>query len=183
MICDNCDDARDVLYDKYEFIINLVIKKYKSRFYYFGIEYGDIKQEALLGFNDALINYDSSCDTSLPTYISVCIERRLIDYLRSLSRKKKLDDSFSLDEYEDFSLLDFIGDDKYNPSSLFLNAESYLQLYNKIDGVLSPVEHDVFLLIKSGYSKEDIYKILGIDDKKFSNTLHRIKQKIRDIVA
>ena len=75
------EDAKDILYEKYHYIIALIVKKYVPYCHKLGLEYKDFYQEALLGFADALAKYDEAKNTGLPTFITMCVERRIRELL------------------------------------------------------------------------------------------------------
>ena len=57
---DNNEDAIDIVYDKYKYIIEVLINKYKRVFYALNIEMEEVKQEANLAFSYAIYNYDEN---------------------------------------------------------------------------------------------------------------------------
>ena len=66
MFSENDEDAKNILYDKYSYIISIILAKYKTTIYALGIDISEVKQEAMLAFTDALIKY-SSDNLSLST--------------------------------------------------------------------------------------------------------------------
>ena len=70
MIRESNDEAKDIMYAKYRFIVNYMVKKYKNLAYKLSVDIKDLNQEALVGFSDALINYNSDSNASLKTFIS-----------------------------------------------------------------------------------------------------------------
>lgn len=186
MVCENSEDAKDALYEKYGYIVNIVLNKYKRTMYALGIDYNEIKQEALLGFSDALVAYQGDLETSLPTFITLCTERKVMNYIRKENtKKKKLEKnciSLEQDEKGDINILDFIGDKKYEPLDIIEKTEDYQLLKQKINGILSPAEKDVYNLMIKGYHYTDIAKILNKEIKQIDNTIQRIRRKIKDII-
>ena len=55
MFSENDEDAKNILYDKYSYIISIILAKYKRTIYALGIDISEVKQEAMLAFTDALI--------------------------------------------------------------------------------------------------------------------------------
>jgi len=52
------EDASDLLFEKYGYIADIIVNKYKKGAYYLSIDLNELKQEALVGFSDALVCYD-----------------------------------------------------------------------------------------------------------------------------
>ena len=57
MVCENNEDAKEMLFDKYKYVLNIVIKKYSYIAKELGIDSKELYSEALYGFNDALNDY------------------------------------------------------------------------------------------------------------------------------
>ena len=57
---DNTEEAQDILYDKYKYIIEVLISKYRRVFLALNIDMDVIKQEANLAFSYAIYNYDGN---------------------------------------------------------------------------------------------------------------------------
>lgn len=186
MICENSEDVKDALYEKYGYIVNIILSKYKRTFYALGLDKKEATQEALLGFSDALVTYHEQSETSLSTFISLCIERKILNYIRKeTTLKKKFEKnniSLDIEENEGKNLLDYIGDIKYNPLDLLEESENYKILQNKIEESLSPSEKDVYKLLINGFKYNEISEILQKDIKQIYNTIQRIRSKIKDIV-
>ena len=85
---ENSEEARDLLYDKYKYIVEIIINKYKKSAYSLSIDMQELTQEAWLGFSDALYSYNDSKEAGLATFISICVERKVENYVRDHSTKK-----------------------------------------------------------------------------------------------
>ena len=187
LICEENEDAKEVLLNKYKYIIDLIVKKYSNRARIIGIEYNDLYQEALLGFSDALVCFVED-KSSLATFISLCVERRLQKVVSRSSRPKHrlMLESLSLDYlYEEFNteLKDVISDGgKNDPLNNIESEERFNQLLNRIKIRLSSSEYDVYELLINGFSYQDIAKILNKTEKSVDNTIQRLKNKIRQIL-
>jgi len=188
LVCENSEEARDELYDKYHYIVDIILKKYRGRAYYLDVDPEELQQEALLGFSDALYNYDASKDSSLPTFITICVERRLCNYLRKADtvKTKLMREAVSFDmelgDESKYTLFDTVGNDKENPSNRIEEKEAVKELREKIVDLLSPTEFEIYQLLVNGYSIEDAAEILGKSTKQVYNTLYRLRQKIRDLL-
>ena len=105
MFSENDEDAKNILYDKYSYIISIILAKYKRTIYALGIDISEAKQEAMLAFTDALIKYSSDKSTSLPTFISLVVERKIQNCIRKAetTKNKVNTEAYSLEaEYEAF---------------------------------------------------------------------------------
>ncbi len=187
MISENNEDAKDVLYEKYNYIIDIILSKYKKTIYALGIDYNEIRQDAMFAFSDALVKYSGNKETSLPTFISVVVERKVLNCIRKAEtlKNKIYNDTYSLEyEYDVFKrpLEEIIGDTKEEPLRKMENDESYRELISNIKSSLSPFESDVYGLIINGFNYMDIAKILEKEPKQIDNTIQRIRNKIKEII-
>ena len=150
LVCESNEDAKDLLFQKYKYIIDVVIKNYSFTALKYGFEYKDLYQEALVGFSDALQSYQEDKNASLPTFITLCVDRRLQNILRNASRFKNMafKDSLSLDhvyEETDLPLRDLISDHSSNDPLLNITKdEDYLELTKIIEKLLSKGEYEVY---------------------------------------
>ena len=187
MVCENNEDAKDVLYDKYNYIIDIIMAKYKKSIYALGLDYAEVKQEALVGFSDALIRYLDTKDTSLPTFISVVVERKVQNCIRRADTIKNRvhNESYSLEnEYVAFNrpLEEILGDNKENPLFKMENEEHFRELLKNINEALSPFEKDVYDLVINEFNYIEIARILNKEPKQIDNTIQRIRNKIKDLL-
>ncbi len=183
------EDAKDILYEKYHYIIALIVKKYVPYCHKLGLEYKDFYQEALLGFADALAKYDEAKNTGLPTFITMCVERRIRDVLKKggTQKSKIIKDSLSIDYiYDDkykMSLQELIGDDnKNNPLNNITSRENIENVTTQCFNILTPSEGEVFQLLIYGYTKPEVASILKMSLSSVSNTVQRIRRKCKDIL-
>ena len=186
MINDNDDLIKDALYDKYNYIVDIIIKKYNRTIYGLKIDTGEIKQEALLAYSAALATYDINSKCSLPTYIALVVERKLLNYIRGNKTDKsfleKTHISFEADNESSQDFFNLIGDLKYEPLTKLENDENYHLLINEIDNILSPFEQEVYKLILNEFNYSEIIKILNKEPKQIDNTIQRIRKKIKEIL-
>lgn len=188
MICENNEDAKDILFKKYKYIIDIIIKKYSLSAVKVGIEYNDLYQEALVGFTDALNSYDEKKDASIATFITLCVERKLQNtILKAKAIKNKMFiQALSLDyqeNSEESPLKEIISDNyKNDPLNNMTNDENYLELIEKIKNELSIQEYEVFALLSSGLNYIEIANQLSKNPKQIDNAIQRIKNKIKKIL-
>ena len=183
LIKENHEDAKEILLNKYHYIIGLILKKYNKTAALLGIEGKDLYQEALLGFTDALNRYDEEKDASLPTFITLCVERRVRIILRmhNNSKSKLLSDAISLDA--ETNNLKQIEDTKdKDPLVSITDKEEASELDKQILGTLSDQEKEVYNLLVKGFNIKEITNILNKNYKQIDNTIQRIKEKIKNIL-
>lgn len=187
LVSENSEEATDLLYEKYNYIIDIIVNKYRRGAYSLSVDIGELRQEARLGFSDALVSFNQDKDTTLPTFISLCVERRVGNYLKQADtlKHRMLKEAYSLEEslYEDgFSLENKIGSSANDPQVRMQEEEDIKNLKKQIDELLSPGEHEIYKLLINDFSYEDIASILNKDIKYVYNSVSRIRTKIRSIL-
>lgn len=185
MICDNNEDVTDAIFDKYGYLVDVIIHKYENTIKTLKLDKEEVKQEAYYAFNDAIINYRNELASSFPTFISLCIRRKLCNRFKIATANKNLThlNITSMNNiYVKNSDLEKLCDVKYNPERIVTNNDNCEDLINKILISLSPKEKDVFKLFVNGFSFKDISKILKLNIKTIYNTVGRIREKTNSII-
>ena len=188
MLNEESEDAKDILFKKYYYIIEQTMKRYAKIIAKSGVEYKDIYQEAMLGFADALDKYNDTKEAQLPTFITLCVKRRLSNLLRGATNvKSKFNkDILSIDyDYENYdtTLIDIISDDnKNNPLNNITTRENIENVTTQCLNILTPSEREVFQLLIYGYTKPEVASILKMSLSSVSNTVQRIRRKCKDIL-
>lgn len=187
MINDYDEDIKDFVYLKYKYIVDIVINKYKNSIYALNLDMNEVRQDALLAFSDALNRYQNDKDSSLPTFISLVVERKILNCVRKgdTAKNKMNNTLISLEQTFDdnnVTLENFIGDETFEPLTKMQNEENYNDLLRMINELLSPFEKDVYNLVINGFDYIEIAKILNKDPKQIDNTIQRIRNKIKDLV-
>ena len=188
LIKENNEDAKDIMYAKYNYIITSIIKKYLSIIKKLNLDYHDFYQEAMFGFLDAIDKYDENKDASLKTFISLCVTRRINAAIIKASRLKRKaeQEALSIDYiYDDsnLSLQELISDNnKNNPLEQMTKIEEINYKINLIKEVLSPKEEEVFNLLLNDLDYKQIAIILNTTPKSIDNAIQRIKAKVRKVI-
>lgn len=187
LFTENDENAKDVLFKKYNYIIEIIINKYKKTIYALNMDINEIRQDANLAFTDAIIKYSKEKETSLPTFISLVVERKIQNAVRKAEtiKNKVYLNAYSLDyEYDAFQkpLSEIIGDNSGEPLANMTKKEEYEELVNSINSILSPGENDVYKLLIRGFNYQEIAKILNKEPKQIDNSIQRIRIKIRDLI-
>ena len=169
------EQAKNILYLKYKFIINLLIKKYSKYLIKVNADYDEVYSECTIGFSDALKRFNEEKDASLPTFITLCVERKLKTVIKKYNRNKyKIsNEALSLDYIydDDQSLMDYVVDLEHEPLKNMEDNESYIDLVKSIKEELTKKEYDVFLLMARNLSYVEIANILGLTPKQVDNTI------------
>lgn len=187
LVNENTEEAKDLLYEKYKYIIDIIMAKYNKTFYVLKMDQKEVRQEALLAFTDALINFSDNKGASLPTFISLVVERKIQNTVRKADtiKNKKHNQNYSLDyEYEAYNkpLIDIIGDPNSDPYIKIESKERTQILKNKIKETLSQFEHEVYKLLINDFTYIEISKILNKTPKQIDNTIQRIRNKIKNLL-
>ena len=186
MVSENNDDAKDYLYQKYSGMIHSELNKVKKSAYALDIDISDLEQEALLGFSNAINTYDSDEETKFQTYATLCVRRKLINYIDKYRTTKnhvmkkaisieKLSEEFG----EDF--VTFLTDNKRAPLDEIITHESLEEVIKKYGDKLSDSEKEALILSVDGKSNSEIAQIMEVPIKTVYNLLHRARNKLKQI--
>ena len=190
LISEHSEEAMDMLYNKYKYVINKIVNKY-MKFTYInnkGVDKNDLSQEAMIAFENAIKSYNDTNEASFCTFATICIDRGLKTYLKRLDHDKNkiLNESisfnFQTDNENDNDLLNYIIDEKYNPENSILHFENASELDYQIKDKLTHLESRIYELRTGGMNTDEIAIILELDPKIVYNALQRIKSKIKELL-
>ena len=128
----------------------------------------DLRQEACIALYKAVQTYDSTqAEVSFGLYAKMCVRNRLISYTRKLRRRE--------------SVLPLEGRIKTEEDveQGIVAEEAYMELYRRIEAVLSPYESHVWWLYLSGQTTGAIAASLNKDERSVQNAIYRIRKKLR----
>ena len=185
MLGEDEDNVKDIIYDRYNYLIDVIIRKYMPVIKMFQIDEDEIRCEASYGFSDGLNSFSDNKNASLKTFLTMCIERRVQKCIKKHTTVKSqiYRDAVSIDDSvaNGFSLEEIISDDRKNldPLNNLTEEETYLELINIAKEVLSDQEYRVFGYMLKELSYQDIAKLLDKTPKQIDNTIQRIKQKLK----
>ena len=188
MIREESSEAKDIIFDKYKYIIDIEVKKYINMASILGYDYNDLYQEALFGFADGINSYREDKNASLATFLSLCVDRRLQQTIKKAGRVKNklMNDSLSLEHVYDtvsLPLKDLLSDNSMNdPLENIVKEEKLKELVEKIKEELSDSEYEVYSLMISGLKYNEIAMVLDKNPKQVDNTIQRLKNKIKKIL-
>lgn len=181
---DNSEEARDIIYEKYKYIIDVLINKYKRVFYALNIDVEEVRQEANLAFSYAIYNYNEDKDTSLSTFITLCVERKIRQVIKSHEtiKSKVHSETISLNSSNnDISLENFIGDNTYEPLKTIENIDTLKYINKEVKSLLSNSELEVYNLMIKGLNYTEIANILNKTPKQIDNSIQRIRIKLKKL--
>lgn len=181
------EDAKNILYDKYKYIVDVILKKYLKIIKNLNMDVNEIEQEAYYAFSDALSSYRDDKKASISTFISLCVDRRIRKLIKRENgeKAKVLGNLYSLDyDYEEGITLKDLIMDKVEKDPLYnlTNEEGYQELVSNIRNVLSDSEYEIFEYITNDFDYHTIAQLTNKTLKQVDNTIQRIRHKIRDII-
>lgn len=186
---ENNESAREIVYEKYKYIVEIMLKKYYNAALKYNIDLKELEQEAYYALSTAIANYRNDKNASIATFISLCIDRRLRKVIKRYSGEKAkiLNNTFSLDydyDNEGKTLRDLISDNNIESDPLNnLAAKEHLEeLMDSIKKELSKTEYEIFNLLINDFDYQTIAQITNKNPKQIDNTIQRVKHKIRDII-
>lgn len=180
---DNNEIAQDILYNKYKFIIDSILSKYRRVFYAYNIDIEEVRQEANLAFSYAIYNYDEKKDASLNTFITLCVERKVRSIIRNREtiKSKVQSETLSLNGDNEINLEDVIGDETYEPLKTLTSIDMLKYINNEVKTLLSNNELEVYNLLIQGMNYQEIATILNKKPKQIDNTIQRIRKKLQSL--
>ncbi len=181
--------------DKDEEIINKLVENYASiirgicrRFYLVGGTSDDLYQEGMIGLLEAFRKFDETRgtigDDSFKKYATTCIKRQILDAIKHANTKKNvpLNNAVPIirkndDDDDEFEIHEIgIAAD---PEELFISKEKQEERLSSLSEVLSDFEKRVLSLYLDGLTTSDIAKELGKTPRSITNTIQRIKLKVK----
>ena len=187
-IQENNEEAYNIMYKKYEPLINSIASKMIKVIPNAGLEVSDLMQEGRLGLTYAVKSFSYDKEASFFTYAKMCIQRKIISSVIATKRLKHkfLNESISVDfkyDDEEHNMLDYLFEDNSsNPEICLLDYETEKDLIEKTKNKLTDFELQVFELKLNGFSYREIANILEKETKTIDNALQRIKNKFKVII-
>lgn len=181
LLNDNNEVAQDILYEKYRYIINTLLSKYRRVFLALGIDKEEVRQEANLAFSYALYNYNENKDTSLSTFITLCVERKIRAVIRSKETVKSRVQNEVVSYNSDIIFENIIADETYEPSKKIENIDMLKYINEKVKDLLSDKEKKVYNLLIQGMNYQEIALLLEMAPKQVDNCIQRIRIKLKNL--
>lgn len=176
-------EAIERLLNKYNYLIQAKV----SKFYVQGMEKEDLKQEASIAFLDAIKVFDSNKNDKFSSFVSLCIERKLISILTSSQRQKNialntsisLNNSIFTNDENNLFFLDIIENEEDTTEEKIIKQEKLKNLKKQAKQVLSDFEQLVLEKYLKGFSYSEMAKIFNTNTKAIDNAIQRIRNKLK----
>ena len=184
-IAENNEEATNIMYKKYEPLIEGLAKKIIKYNKIAGIDVNDLIQEGMLALSKAIDRFDQNDETLFYTYAKTCIERRMFSVIKSNNRLKRkiLNDSISIEAtytLNDMNDIEYLfKSDVSNPENILVSEEKVQDLKDRAEDVLTNFEMQVFELKLNDFTYTEIADILNRDIKSVDNAIQRIKLKLK----
>lgn len=145
-------------------------------FFLVGGDSEDVIQEGMIGLLSAIREFDESREGHFQAFAGKCIRNRILSAVKSASRKKHtpLSEYVSLESQE----ILYSPNTPQSPEEVVLSQESFLELFSALQGLLSPLEQQVFGYYLEGMSYQEISNELNISSKSVDNAVQRIRRKL-----
>ena len=176
MYLEHNEYAENELFKRFRIIINSNLKKYNSIIKHLKINKSDLYSEALFGVLNGLYSYQFDKNTSINTFINLCIERRLCKFITTNNRFKNQINNMAITLDNEYDTLI----DNKDPLSIILKKESMKEISNKAKQVLSKFEYKVYRYKIKGYKNNVIAKLLNKSSIQITNANQRIKKKLQN---
>lgn len=175
--------AINVLHEKYNKIIYNKSRKVYNLLKDKGLELSDVIQEAMIGFEEAIMGYNQDDSAIFYTFACLCIDRQLKTLIVKQGRDKHkiLNEAITLECEDDLNLYNVVSDD-VTPETELINKEEENSLHDKIVDILTELECSVFELKIKGFNSKEISDVMNIEIKDVYNAVDRIKNKINKIL-
>lgn len=180
-LSDGNDSITDYLCKKYK---HLVMKE-ANALYLIGAEKEDLIQEGMIGLFKAIRDFSPEKESSFYHFARLCITRQMYHAIEASKRLKHapLNSYISLSEEtgegSGLTLEDMLEDGiEQNPERLLIQQESYQDLFERLEEMLSPMERQVCSLYLQGMDYKRIAAYLDKTPKSIDNALQRIRAKV-----
>jgi len=170
LLNEDSDYYRYVLFQKYKPVIVSIVNDFYKNYSGLCIDYDDLLQEGMIGFNNAIDSYNSD-NSVFYTYSSICIKRSLMSYIRKMYSKKNVIFNNILDD-------SYINSLKFFDNDIFL-SNMYEYEFINLKNILSNDDSLVFELKYNGFSNSEICKLLDFSIGKVNRSICKIKFNLR----
>lgn len=170
------EEAENMLNQKYEIIIKLILKKYVPIIKVLNISFEDLYNECFELYHNALENYRNKTSASFNTYVSLIIERKV---KKTIIKEYKERKKYSIIYIKD--MMDNFNSDNKNakdPLEILCENENLEEMNNKITQRLNEKEINIYKLMANGLSCKDISVILKKDYYSIYRKVRSIRKKV-----
>lgn len=173
------EDAEIILFKQYQKIIIYLLSKYKFVLRKIGIDYQELYDECLTTFNEAIKKYNPSNNASFNTFANLIIKRKINHIILKNNKTYKIyiNNPISINEK---SLIEIIKSNEKDPLYKIIEQNNIENINNKIMECLSTNELDVYNLLVNNISYNEMMIILNKSYKQITNTVDRIRKKLKE---
>lgn len=171
------EEAENMLNQKYEIIIKLILKKYVPIIKVLNISFEDLYNECFALYHNTLENYRNKTSASFNTYVSLIIERKVKKtIIKEYKERKKYTIIYIKDMMDNFN-----SDNKYakDPLEILCENENLEEMNNKIAQRLNEKEINIYKLMVNGLSCKDISLALKKDYYSIYRKVRSIRKKVK----
>ena len=171
------EEAENMLNQKYEIIIKLILKKYVPIIKVLNISFEDLYNECFELYHNALENYRNKTSASFNTYVSLIIERKVKKtIIKEYKERKKYSIIYIKDMMDNFN-----SDNKYakDPLEILCENENLEEMNHKIAQRLNEKEINIYKLMVNGLSCKDISLALKKDYYSIYRKVRSIRKKVK----
>ncbi len=180
------EQAMEYLLEKYQGLLGHICEKYFLR----DGERDDLMQEAMIGFVQAVQDYNPESGKQFKNFAFLCVKRELDSCVKRSNRKKHmiLNEAVPINytNGEDEELMEnealLLDRDKsgniVTPENLMIEKESCAETSNLLADILSKLEYKVLIMRLMGYSYNEITLLLQLENKSVDNAMQRIRKKL-----
>lgn len=171
------EEAENMLNQKYEIIIKLILKKYVPIIKILNISFEDLYNECFALYHNALENYRNKTSASFNTYVSLIIERKVKKtIIKEYKERKKYSIIYIKDMMDNFN-----SDNKYakDPLEILCENENLEEMNNKITQRMNEKEINIYKLMVNGLSCKDISLALKKDYYSIYRKVRSIRKKVK----
>ena len=165
--------ATEALLDRYKDAVRRCARRFAFRT---AAETDDLVQEGMIGLYSAVGSYQPAGGKSFKNFVYLCVQRRIISYLRAISRRALGENVADFDPEE-------ISVETANPEELLIGSEADEELKIRLVKELSDFEFRVVALYLEGMSYARISEETGKDVKSIDNALSRAKRKLQKVFS
>ena len=183
MIKENDDDAVELLYKKYQPVIDKKIYKWNSVLKKLGISSMDVRQELYLAFTKAVKKYSEDNDTLFYTYVNILLDGHIKNIIKSASKKDVLVDYIVFnDNDEEVSLLDLVSDDTYKPDNN-IDALALINVCREFSSSLDIEQAIIFEMHIAGFKHAEIAQVVNRKTTSVTVEIGRIIKKLKKVLG
>ena len=175
--------AEEILIERYTRLVRVCARPY----FLAGGDSEDLTQEGLMGLLAAVRGYSGASGSPFRAYAEVCIRNRIVQAVRSASRKKHdpLNGGVSPGicnplrrRIRASSVYPARALPRRSPEEQLLERESEKEFYSTFSRCLSSFETEVLFLFLDGLSYRQIAARLDKNEKAVDNAVQRIRRKL-----